>query len=174
MKKQDKMTRSVIDALLFAFLISLLVYAYKNTYRYAALHNTSLIHELDRTFADQLYSAQRQARLIKSLVEQFGNKHADIVEKIDKTLITLQDIEVKYSKNSPGLLFLGPIGTASIILKEQELEKKLLATINKLGSLVQPIISQAAPYTPATTIDAALQINQEYLGYLLKVTSVVP
>src|SRR5437773_1657539 len=95
-------TRPFIDFILFAALIALFIYAYKGTYRYMTLHNESLIHQLDRTFADQLYTAQRQVRVTSSLLDQMGK--LEIHQKnLDKIATMLADIEDKYARNSPGL-----------------------------------------------------------------------
>ena len=52
--KQD--TNSTIkDLFLLACLFGMILYAYKRAHIFLNLHTKSLIHELDRTFADQLY-----------------------------------------------------------------------------------------------------------------------
>lgn len=156
------------DLFILALLLVLISQAYKKAYSFLVMHKNSMIHELDRNFADQLYSAQRQARIVKNLLEQLDitdQRKTDFLQT-NSQLIKIED---KYTKNSPGLLFLGPIGTASIILKEQELEKHLLDALNALGLLLLGLVDTNQKHTPALSIEAGLQYNQDLINKLLKI-----
>jgi hypothetical protein len=166
---KNDISRSLVDLILFIGLMALFIYAYRGTHSYVTLHNNSLIHQLDRTFADKLYSAQRQVRIATSLLDQIDQLPIHH-RQLDKITSSLTSIEDKYSKNSPGLLFLGPIGTTSIVLKEQELEEQLLVSLNQLSVILQQLVPNSPAHENATSVQDALEKNQEYIGYLLKLT----
>src|SRR5690606_38726955 len=93
------------------------------------------IHELDRSFIDQIYTAQRQIHYLEQHPEHsanFGSAIADIKNR----LVT---IEEKYKKNSPGLALLGPIGSAAIVAKEERLHHQLLDTVNDISTIFYAI-----------------------------------
>jgi hypothetical protein len=159
---------TIKDLFLFAVLISLVVYAYKRTHLYLNLHTNSLTHELDRNFADQIYSVQRQARVAKTILEQTGATYDHLVVKVEKIEHTLKGIEEKYSNNSPGLLLLGPIGSTSIVLKEQQLENKLLEEAISIASVLTPLLPKEVVRAATAKIDAQIDQNQEYINYLLQ------
>jgi hypothetical protein len=165
---KQNLNNSVKDIFLFACLAAMIIYAYKRAHLFLNLHTKSLIHELDRTFADQLFSAQRQARVAKSVLEQAGPQFDQTVAKIEKTSQALKEIEEKYSNNSPGLLFLGPIGSASIVLKEQQLETKLLAETINIASALSTLLPKELVKPAVNTIDAQINQNQEYINYLMQ------
>ncbi|MFC1842536.1 hypothetical protein ACFLYU_02665, partial [Candidatus Dependentiae bacterium] len=92
------------------------------------------VHELDKDFLFAIKETREQVELITALAtEQEALKD---LENMQKDLLT---IEKKYKKNSPATFLLGPLGTASIVLKEQKLEKELLAIVNKVTTLLQGI-----------------------------------
>lgn len=157
------------DLFLAGMLICLLGYVAKRTHTFVTLQSKSIIHELDHSFADQLYSAQRQMRITQQLYatrDTFIDPAAK--QKIDKINAGLADIEAKYGQNSPGIMLLGPIGTTSIILKEKELHHKLLLHVNSIGQLLHVLVSQNKTFFLATSIDEGIATNQEYIAFLLK------
>jgi hypothetical protein len=156
------------DLFILLALLALLSIAYKKTCQFLMLHKKSIIHELDKDFADQLYSTQRHARILQNIFEQSDSSAA---KKNQLTQVTtlLNKIEEKYKKNSPGLLFLGPIGTASIVLKEQELEKRLLDALNQLGALLLAAVDSTKVYVPVNSIDAGIKANQLLINTLLRI-----
>jgi hypothetical protein len=81
---------------------------------------------------------------------------------------TLADIEEKYSSNSQGVMFLGPIGSTAIILKEQELENRLIIIVQEIGTLLRSISKQHYPVEQTTNIDNLIAQNQKYISLLLK------
>ncbi len=122
-----------------------------------------MIHELDIDFIDQIYTAQRQLHVLEEH-PVYGVEHANVLAEIKRQLTT---IEEKYKKNSPGLALLGPIGSAAIVVKEKELEQKLLTTINDLSNIFASINNQSADFTAAQTINCALSTNKEILRSIL-------
>ncbi|HTM05878.1 MAG TPA: hypothetical protein VL201_01425 [Patescibacteria group bacterium] len=159
----------VSDIFLAVILVCLLVYMAKRTHTIVTLQSKSLIHELDHSFADQLYSVQRQARISQQL---YGARDEIPLEnwkqKIEKINNGLSDIEAKYSQNSPGVMLLGPIGTTSIILKEKELQQKLLEYSVAIGKLLHVLLAHNKTFVAANSIDEQIAINQQYIAFLLK------
>lgn len=156
------------DLFLFACLVALLLYGYQKARTYINIHTNTLVHELDHNFIDRLYSVQRQARLTQLLFEHLpvhNNEAADAFLSITKTLA---DIEEKYSSNSQGVMFLGPIGSTAIILKEQELENRLIIIVQEIGTLLRSISKQHYPVEQTTNIDNLIAHNQKYISLLLK------
>lgn len=153
------------DFCIFALLVFLISRVYKRAYEFLNLNKNSVIHQLDKTFADQLYSTQRQAHTIKHFFD-----HLPQNPKQNQALLTIIDmlnvIEEKYTKNSPGLLLLGPIGTTSIILKENDLNNQLLTHINGLGGLLAEFANST--FVPANNVNDALQRNQELISKIIK------
>ncbi|HXW86187.1 MAG TPA: hypothetical protein VEK38_02475 [Candidatus Bathyarchaeia archaeon] len=148
----------------FCFLILLIVLVKKaseRTITFISLHKNSITHELDRTFIDHLYTAQKQAHQLQELFDMAPTpvqdahlkKLADIVQK-------LATIEEKYTTNSAGLTFLGPLGTTAIVLKEQDLEKKLKNTALDLCSLAYAYQHSPLPFNEQET----KKLSLTYLG----------
>lgn len=135
--------------------------AYDRNYTFLSAHKKSIIHELDRSFIDQLYTAQRQLHFLQEQLihdDQYCTIIADV-----KNRLTL--IEEKYHKNSPALALLGPIGSAAIVAKEELLEQKLLAIINEMTKILH-IINEQPFNNEAQTIDEGLQINKQLIQLL--------
>lgn len=156
------------DIIFLMILIILVVYSYRKTMIYVSMHEKTLIHELDRDFADSLFTAQRQVRITKSIFVQepaISPEMQKIMEKIERSMHT---IEERYGTNSPGLLLLGPIGTASIVMKEEELKGKLLETLNLLSIILHYLSKMPGSVAQSTSIAEALSINQNFITILLK------
>ncbi|QQR54113.1 hypothetical protein IPH25_04680 [bacterium] len=159
----------LFDLLSACLLFALILYVLKNNQSFLELHSRSLVHELDQSFADQLYSAQRHIRIAQQLFQaRTETRLPDWKQTIDKISAQLADIEAKYGGNSPGVMFLGPIGTTSIILKEKELSQKLLEQILQTNTLLQALAEQPLPLAPATSVSEALHRNQVLISHLLK------
>lgn len=157
------------DILLFSALAFLIICASDRLKTFISLHKNSLIHELDQGFADQLYSIQKQVRTLLQFIEH-GLVDDSSLSRAQKIQKSLEAIEEKYTKNSPGILFLGPIGTTSIVLKEQQLSQKLLEQINELGKLLYEITTnyniRHVARKEAHTIQAGIELNQSLLSAL--------
>jgi len=90
------------------------------------------VHELDKGFLAALTATKQQVAHAFSIVENESDTH----KKLEKISTQLNKIEKKYKKNSPATYLLGPIGTAAIVLKEQQLEDELLELIGDFGILL--------------------------------------
>jgi hypothetical protein len=151
------------DILLLCALFSLVKIAFDRTVSFIEMHKDSMIHELDRSFIDQIYTAQRQLHLLEEH-PVYGDTCAHTIAGIKTQLAT---IEEKYKKNSPGLVFLGPIGSAAIITKEEQLQQKLLTVVNDLSKVFTSIDNTHADFIPAQTINSALDTNKQLLRTLV-------
>ena len=149
------------DILFFCALLLLVKTAFERTASYIELHKDSMIHELDCNFINQIYTAQHQLHVLEQH-PVYAHEYADTLTDIKKQLTT---IEEKYKKNSPGLTLLGPIGSAAIVVKEKELEKQLLATINDLGKIFANI-TQQEQFASTPNINYALNNNKKVLSQL--------
>ena len=159
----------LLDLLSLCLLLALVLYVLKNNQSFLELHSRSLVHELDQSFTDQLYSAQRHVRITQQLFQaRIQPPLADWKQKIDKITAQLADIELKYGGNSPGVMFLGPIGTTSIILKEKELSQKLLEYINQTHTLLLILADQKLPLAAPASVAEGLKRNQALISHLLK------
>lgn len=118
-----------------------------------------MIHELDRSFIDQIYTAQRQLHFLEEH-PVYADTYAHNIAEIKSQLTT---IEEKYKKNSPGLALLGPIGSAAIVVKEEQLQQKLLAAVNDLSQVFANINNQGNNFMLAQTVDSGLDLNKQLL-----------
>ena len=134
------------------------------------LYNLYDVHEVDPNF---LVQARECTRHIQTTISLLWPDERD--QQVKQKLIVLekeaQEIAVAYEKNSPALVLLGPIGSVATVLKEKDLEKKLLETINETGAILADLIenkqSVALNFEPAQNIQEALQHNKKAL-YLLR------
>lgn len=155
----EKLLSGLRDLLLFCTLLALLQIALEHNVSFITEHKKSLIHELDRDFIDQLYTAQRQLHTIEEH-PVYGIAYETTIADLKEQLAT---IEEQYKKNSPGLALLGPIGTASIIIKEEKLNKKLLTAVNDINALLHKVSTPTTAFEPVLTIDKGLAINKTLL-----------
>jgi hypothetical protein len=151
------------DILLLGALLLLAKTAFERTSSFIKLHEKSMVHELDRSFIDQIYTAQRQLHFLEEH-PAYSNDYAHDIADIKKQLTT---IEEKYKKNSPGLALLGPIGSAAIVIKEKELQEQLLVTINDLSIIFAQIHNVSDKFQLAQTINDGLESNKKLLRTLL-------
>jgi hypothetical protein len=149
------------DVLLLCALFLLAKTAFDRTSSFLAEHKQSLVHELDRTFIDHIYTTQRQLHFLEEHPVH-AHTYAHALAEIKEQLAT---IEEKYKKNSPSLALLGPIGSAAIVIKEAQLEQKLLDVVNELSKIFASIDNQE--FIPAQTINCALDTNKQVLRTLL-------
>jgi hypothetical protein len=144
-------------------LFSLVKTAFDRSLSFLSEHKESMIHELDRNFIDQIYTAQRQLHFLEEHPE-YAHSHALTIAEIKDQLTT---IEEKYKKNSPGLALLGPIGSAAIVAKEEQLQLKLLNVVNNLNKVFASVNKQADICSPIQTIDSGLDANKQLLRTLM-------
>lgn len=147
------------DVLLLIALFFLVKMAYERITSFINAHKNSIVHELDRNFLDQIYTAQRQLHFLESnhlLDEETVYAIADI-----KKQLTI--IEEKYKTNSPGVMLLGPIGSAAIVAKEEKLQNKLLEIVNNINKILCTIHDTQDFHIPFLTINAGLDSNKKIM-----------
>jgi hypothetical protein len=158
-----KLIAIIRDMALFCLLLMLIQIAFQDTKSYILEHKKSIIHELDRNFIDQLYTAQRQLHILE--------EHPLYADTFETTIIDLKSrlstIEEQYKKNSPGLALLGPIGTAAIVTKEEKLLKKLLVVVNDIGNILHQIANDTTEFEPAITVNNGLKYNKNRIKLVL-------
>jgi hypothetical protein len=156
--------RDVLIFMALVFLLSLLVRRFD---RYVTLHKESFVHELDPLFFETIKAVQRHAGLAYQAVRVHTIASEDrVLKRSVKTIHQLLDeIEKKYTHNPASLAMLGPIGTASIVLKEKRLNEQLLTvalTINAVFAtlLHKPMLS--SDKKKDISITELIQINTIY------------
>lgn len=148
------------DILLLCALLLLIKTVFERTAALIELHKESMIHELDRDFIDHIYTAQRQVHFLQENLDTHADELAEIQHK-------LANIEEKYKKNSPGIALLGPIGSAAIVIKEEQLQQQLLKIINDLNRIVVSINNIENEFLPSQTITDGLARNKQLLRTLV-------
>ncbi|HLC07393.1 MAG TPA: hypothetical protein VJJ26_04360 [Candidatus Babeliales bacterium] len=147
------------DILLLCALFFLVKTAFERTISFIHAHKKSIVHELDRNFIDQIYTAQRQLHFL----EQHLVHGAEFAIAIADMKNRLAIIEEKYKTNSPGVMLLGPIGSAAIVAKEEKLQRKLLELANDLNKILHVIDNKEHEFQAIETIDIALHNNKKLL-----------
>lgn len=122
--KKHSFASDVVMIAILMFLCTILINRVK---RYVHLNKHSVIHELDTNIADIIILIQRQLGVVRQTISMLGinDPHTKLARSIRSLTDQLHDLERKYAHNAPSLAMLGPIGTASIVLKEQEIKDKL-------------------------------------------------
>lgn len=147
------------DILLLCALLFLGKIAFDRTTSFIAVHKKSIVHELDRTFIDQLYTAQRQLHFLEEHPIH-GSEFAVAITDIKSRLVTIED---KYKTNSPGIMLLGPIGSAAIVAKEEKLQKQLLEIANDINNILHTVNNPDHELKHLATISIALESNKKLL-----------
>lgn len=147
------------DIVLFCALLFLVKNAFQRTTSFINEHKKSIVHELDRDFIEHIYIAQRQLHMLKEHYEHTK----EVADEIDALQNELAIIEEKYKTNSPGVMLLGPIGSAAIVAKEEKLKNKLLDKVNAINKIAHAIHEKEHEFQPAPTINLALENNKKLL-----------
>jgi hypothetical protein len=123
-KKQNSLTHDLLIIAILIFLGSILVNRVK---KYVHLNKHSVIHQIDEDIAESINKTQRHLGIVKQTINMLGitDSHAKLTKNVRALSNQLHDLEEKYTRNAPSLALLGPLGTASIVLKEEELKEKL-------------------------------------------------
>lgn len=132
------------DLLILAALIFMVSTLVQRVKKYIKIHKQSLIHELDTSFFDTIQTAQRIVGMTRQAVNVHtsGEINHPLARKMASLDRQLDDIEQKYTKNTPALALLGPIGTASIVLKEEQLKQKLIFTLCEIHDILATLLNK--------------------------------
>ena len=146
------------DIVFFFLLITCIKIAFDRTKLFITDHKESIIHELDRSFIDQIYTTQRQLHLLDQHLLD-----TDYQIQINDLKSRLATLEEKYKKNSAGLALLGPIGSAAIVSKEEKLQAQLLNIISEMNAIASSASNSQEPLIPVQTINKGLEVNKHLL-----------
>jgi hypothetical protein len=156
--------KDLVILIALIFLLSLLA---QRLNKYVSLNKKSLVHELDASFFETIKTMQRHAGVAYQAVRAHTVASEDaVLKRTIKTINRLLDeIETKYTHNAASLAFLGPIGTASIVLKEKRINEQLMTlafAINDVFTtlLQKPSLSNEKKKTIG--LEDLMQLNSMY------------
>lgn len=164
---QSRLLDAIKDIVLFALLIFLVSVTVQRLKKFISLHEKSMIHELDTTFFNQIKEAQRQAGLIAQFIEPTANEQE--TRRMQQITRLVQEIERKYTRNAPSLALLGPIGTASIVTKEERLKRQLNQALFNMRNLLRVALDEqptAIPKEGYPSIESLIDENKKLLKRL--------
>ena len=118
------------------------------------------VHEVDESVIKQIELAQSQINTALTHINP-TSLDATQLRSLQQRLVYLR---VQYQHTSPAVALLGPLGTAAIVLKEGALEKELLHTVNKFGSILHTIVGGL--FTPAKSVVESLEENHKLIEAL--------
>lgn len=164
-----------IRDLLFAFMLLALIHHVTREESYTAvevkqrtiIQQPFVAHEVDPETIARIDRLEEQLALMQQQLERLKNESKDnkdlpakqledFVEEIGEIQEKVVTIKGEYQTTSPALAFLGPLGSTSIVLKEKQLEKKLLENINQALNIWEAIVD-ATNWHPAKNIKQAEQ-----------------
>lgn len=123
-KKQHSLAHDVLIGAILIFLLSIIVNRVK---KYVHQNKHAVIQQIDEDIAESITKTQRHLGIVKQTVSMLGitDSHAKLAKSIRSLSNQLHELEQKYSRNAPSLALVGPLGTASIVVKEEEIKDKL-------------------------------------------------
>lgn len=102
-----------------------------------------VVHEANANIMEQIEVAQTHINKLLTIVPP-TTKQAAQLKSMQQRIVQLKK---EYKNTSPAIALLGPIGTAGIVLKENELEKNLLRMVNMTRAILQ-VITKAGEEKP--------------------------
>jgi len=97
------------------------------------LSKSSPVRELDPKFLKSIKEARKKADRALETAKNSGI--SGNIQEIEEIISEINDIEEKYTKNSPATFVLGPIGATAIVLKENKLASQLAEVNEKIEAL---------------------------------------
>lgn len=170
---QSHMARVLRDVALVFLLVGFLQAAHRSTSMPAQQNETHAphtftVHEVEEVFLDKIATLAFQLDvMIYSLPNE--QDYTQLTHDLRLLRAELDEIKQRYTKTSPATALLGPLGTAAIVLKEKDLEKQLLALVDKVGMLVHALIYEPGSergYTRPHSVESGLAFNQEAINEL--------
>lgn len=166
--KSSNWARDIIFLTMLVILVFIIIDRNGDIY-IRQIKNLYDVHEVDPIFLEQAKESRAQVMKLRRSLEASHKLTEDLEKELFYIQGNVDDIATKYEKNSPALVLLGPIGTTGIVLKEQELEKKLLKMVNKIGSVAHTIQANskvASTFEAASSIENGLKQNSQLLKNL--------
>ena len=124
----------------------------------------NVIHQPDKHIMHHLNTLFDQLDDVLTFVDAASQEVAQL-KGVKQRLLHLKRT---YQHTSPAIVLLGPIGSAGIVFKEQKLEKELLSTAHRLGTMLCQIVDKEKEFEPAETIAQAIENNRTLLAELQK------
>ncbi len=121
------------------------------------------VHEVDSHVIKQIECAQNQ---IDTALEYIKPTSLDAAQ-LRSLQHKLAQLRQKYSHTSPAVALLGPLGTAAIVLKEEQLENELLQTVHKFGKIIHTIVGGL--FEADDSIVKSLETNHDLVQQLIAV-----
>jgi hypothetical protein len=163
-KKQNSLVHDLLIIAILIFLGSIIVSRVK---KYVHLNKHSVIHQIDEDIAESINKTQRHLGIVKQTISMLGitDSHSKLAKNIRALSNQLHDLEEKYTRNAPSLALLGPLGTASIVLKEEELKEKLQYIALGINDALVELLSKTVlgrEERKTITLQELITINSAY------------
>ena len=147
MKKKIKLfLRDVLLLIVFFLLVGIVI---RKSSKFIKIHKKSIIHELDNVLIQQSETLQEICQKLKRFfADRMQQKDNNTIDQLYKKIAELEEV---YKKNSNALIFLGPIGTVSIILKERQVKSDLLTIVRQLVAIANNYVIDQKKHTQEIT-----------------------
>jgi hypothetical protein len=155
------------DILIVALLLGIIWIVVGRVRKYVHLNKSSLIHELEASFTDTIHTVQQHIGIARQAIFNMGmtDPHTKLMRDIRALTAQLHTVEEKYTRNAPTLALLGPLGTTSIVLKEQELRNKLQYIALGINDIFSELLNKSKLVRPernSITLDELITTNGHY------------
>ena len=118
----------------FALLLCLVNMVFQRTVRFVNAHEHSLTHELDSVLLRQIHEIKDQ--LLKTHKTLILHKNEPFLEELQQIIGHVEELEEEYKTNSDSYIFLGPLGTATIVFKERRIKRELRKVMSQFATLL--------------------------------------
>lgn len=120
-------------------------------------------HEIDHDVIKQIEHTQQQITKALSVINPASLDASQLRNLQQK----LSQLKTQYEHNSPAFALLGPMGTAGIVFKEEQLEKELLESVEKLATILHAL--SGSTYKSSASVIKELESNHKLLNNLIVV-----
>lgn len=161
--KLEQTPSALRDALMLLLLVLLAHHAikrackivYRNSSQTIAQQSSFTVHEVDPHIKAQL-------QLIEHQLETARHLPLSAAQEQERAGITARFAELKkrYLHTSPATALLGPLGTTAVVLKERDLNRKIVKELQDFSALLHQLLPYM-PYTPSNDIDELIEHNQQ-------------
>ncbi len=121
------------------------------------------VHEANIDIITQIETAQTQINQLLAIVKPTTKQAAQLKSMQQR----LTQLKREYKNTSPAIALLGPIGTAGIVIKENELEKSLLRMVNVTRSILH-VLGHPNDAPSYRSISQGLEKNGQIIASLRK------
>lgn len=121
-----------------------------------------LVHEVDQNILKQMECAQTQINAALKFAQPASLDAAQL-RSLQQRVTQLRS---QYQSTTPAMAFLGPLGTAAVVLKEENIEKELLNTVHKISAIIHNLADNK--HKPTDSIVKELEQNHTLLFELTR------